>query len=321
MKAGLSGLAVAACLAFAMATASPAAERFVSIGTGGITGVYFQLGGAICRVINRDSEANGTRCAAEPTGGSLDNIDRIGAGELEFGVAQADAVDEAHRGTGPFASRGAVTKLRTLFSVHAETATILVRGDAGIETMADLRGRRVNIGNPGGGQRLTWEAVAAALGWTEADLENATELKSAETGLAICEGRIDALLWVAGHPSALTRETLADCDVRLLPVNGPEIGALVAERPVFRPATIPAGLYGDNPAVGTFAVTATVVTSATLPEEVAYSAVKAVFDNLDEIREAHPAFSTLAAETMISGGLSAPLHPGAERYYRERGWM
>ena len=320
MKAGLFGPA-AACLALARASASPAAERFVAIGTGGVTGVYYQLGGAICRVVNRDSEANGIRCAAEPTGGSLDNIERIGAGELEFGVAQSDAVDHAHRGTGPFASRGAVAKLRTLFSVHAEAATILVRGDAGIETMTDLRGRRVNIGNPGSGQRLTWEAVAAALGWTEDDFETAAELKSAETGLALCEGRIEALFWLVGHPSALTREALADCDARLLPVEGPRIAALVRERPVFRPATIPAGLYGDNPAVETFAVTARVVTSVTVPEEVVYAAVRAVFDNLDEIRGMHPAFATLDAETMISEGLSVPLHPGAERYYRERGWL
>ncbi|MEM1420815.1 MAG: TAXI family TRAP transporter solute-binding subunit, partial [Pseudomonadota bacterium] len=300
------------------ATAVSAEQQFFSIGTGGVTGVYYPTGGAICRLVNKDRKEHGLRCSAESTGGSIYNINTIREGDLEFGVAQSDWQYHAFNGTSKFEDAGKFEDLRAVFSVHPEPVTIIARADAGISNVTDLKGKRVNIGNPGSGTRGTWEVMEAALGWDRSDLKLAAEMKSAETGQAVCDDKIDAYFWLVGHPSALTQESLATCDAVLVNATGAEIEKLVADNSFYRTATIPAGMYGDNPDITTFGVGATFVTSAKVPDEVVYTVVKAVFDNFDQFKALHPAFANLTEEEMISDSLSAPLHPGAEKYYKER---
>ncbi len=308
--------------AFALtATSAIAQQQFVSIGTGGVTGVYYPTGGAICRLVNKDRKEHGIRCSAESTGGSIYNINTIRAGELEFGVAQSDWQYHAYHGTSKFEDQGKFEDLRAVFSVHPEPVTIIARGDAGISNVTDLKGKRVNIGNPGSGTRGTWEVMEAALGWTRDDLKLAAEMKSAETAQAVCDGKIDAYFWLVGHPSALTQESLATCDAVLVNATGDAIDKLVGDNPYYRTATIPAGMYGDNADVTTFGVGATFVSSASVSEDVVYTIVKAVFENFDQFKALHPAFANLKEEEMIKDGLSAPLHDGAAKYYKERGWM
>lgn len=312
--------AVAASLAFGAGAAS-AQQQFVSIGTGGITGVYYPAGGAICRMVNKDRKEHGIRCSAESTGGSVYNVDALQAGELEFGVAQSDVQFNAHTGKEQWNGKP-FEGLRSVFAVHAEPVTIVARKDAGIRNITDLKGTRVNIGNPGSGTYATWEVIESALGWQRSDLAMAGDLKSAETRQALCDNQIDAYYWLVGHPSALTQETLMSCDSNLVNAQAPEIDRLVEENPYYRKATIPAGTYsGQDEDIDTFGVGATFVTSADVPEEVVYIVVKAVFDNIDEFRSLHPAFANLKEEEMITESLSAPLHPGAVKYYKERGWM
>lgn len=208
-----------------------------------------------------------------------------------------------------------------MFSVHPEPVTILARADAGISNVTDLKGKKVNIGNPGSGSRGTWEVIEAALGWSRDDLQLAAELKSAETSAALCDGKIDAYSWLVGHPSALTQETLSTCDANLVNVTGPEIDKLVAEAPYYRKATIPAGMYNNEADIESFGVAATFVTSADVPDEVVYVVVKAVFENFEDFKKLHPAFANLKEEEMVGEAISAPMHPGAEKYYKERGWM
>jgi len=314
--------AAAAALAVAFGAAEASAQqKFISIGTGGVTGVYYPTGGAICRMVNKNRKEHGIRCSAESTGGSIYNINTIRAGELEFGVAQSDWQYHAYNGTSKFEEAGAFEKLRAVFSVHPEPVTILARADAGVENITDLKGKRVNIGNPGSGTRGTWEVIEEAMGWARSDLALAAEMKSAETGQALCDNKIDAYFWLVGHPSALTQETLASCDAVLINATGEAIDKLVADRPYYRQAVIPAGMYGDNPDVTTFGVGATFVTSADVPEDVVYVVVKAVFENFEQFKGLHPAFGNLTEEQMIKDSLSAPLHPGAVKYYKERGWM
>jgi TRAP transporter TAXI family solute receptor len=190
-----------------------------------------------------------------------------------------------------------------------------------VNNITDLKDKRLNIGNPGSGTRGTWEVLETALGWTRNDLKLAGEMKSAETGQALCDDKIDAYFWLVGHPSALTQESLATCESNLVNVTGPEIDKLVADNPYYRNATIPAGMYGDNPDINTFGVAATLVSSAQVSDDVVYTLVKAVFDNFDQFKALHPSFANLTEAEMITEGLSAPLHDGAVRYYKERGWM
>ncbi len=316
MKKQLLGLALALATGIS-AGAVTAQQKFVSIGTG----VYYPTGGAICRLVNKNRKEHGIRCSAESTGGSIYNINTIKAGELEFGVAQSDWQYHAYNGTSKFEESGKFENLRAVFSVHAEPVTVIARDDAGIANITDVKGKRMNIGNPGSGTRGTWEVLEAALGWERSDLALAAEMKSAETGAAVCDGKIDAYFWLVGHPSALTQESLASCAAHLVDVTGPEIDKLIADNSYYRSATIPAGMYNNENDVTTFGVGATFVTSADVPEDVVYVIVKAVFDNIDQFKKLHPAFANLKPEEMIKDGLSAPLHAGAIKYYKEQGWM
>ncbi len=316
------GYITAAALAAALgAGGAQAADQFISIGTGGVTGVYYPTGGAICRLVNKMRKETGIRCSAESTGGSIYNINTIRAGELEFGVAQSDWQYHAYHGTSKFEDKGKFEDLRAVFSVHPEPVTIIARDDSGVMNITDLKGKRVNIGNVGSGTRGTWEVLEEAMGWKRSDLRLASELKSAETGQAVCDNKIDSYFWLVGHPSALTQESLATCPTHLVNATGPVIDKLVADNSYYRTAMIPAGMYNNEKDVMTFGVGATFVTSAKVSEKVVYTVVKAVFDNFDQFRKLHPAFANLKEQEMIRDSLSAPLHAGAEKYYKERGWM
>ncbi len=319
----MKSIAIAAALTSALACASTAtaAQKFISIGTGGVTGVYYPTGGAICRLVNQGRKEHGIRCSAESTGGSIYNINTIRAGELEFGVAQSDWQYHAYNGTSKFAEKGRFDKLRSVLSLHPEPVTVIAKDGSGINQLTDAKGKRLNIGNPGSGTRGTWEVIEGALGWSRSDLKLAAEMKSAETGQAVCDGKIDAYFWLAGHPSALIQESLASCAAHLVDVKGPTIDKLVADHSFYRKATIPAGMYNNDRDIQTFGVGATFVTSADVPDDAVYVVVKAIFDNFDKFKKLHPAFANLQESEMISDSLSAPLHPGAVKYYEERGWL
>ena len=306
----------------AVDSTATAQQQFISIGTGGVTGVYYPTGGAICRLVNRGRKEHGIRCSVESTGGSVYNINTIRDGELDFGVAQSDWQYHAYNGTSKFKDKGPFKALRAVFSVHPEPFTVVARADSGIANFNDLKGKRVNIGNPGSGQRGTMEVVMAAMGWKMDAFKLASELKSAEQSQALCDNKIDAMVFTVGHPSGSIKEATTSCKSVLVNVMGPAIDKLVKENDYYRSAMIPGGMYAGSPNdVTTFGVGATFVSSTRVPDKVAYVVVKAVFDNFDRFKKLHPAFRNLKEKEMISDGLSAPLHPGAAKYYKEKGWM
>ncbi len=316
----MKALAVAAALLVALAGPAQAAdqEEFISIGTGGLTGVYYPTGGAICRLVNHQRKAHGLRCSVEATGGSIFNLNTLRNGELDFGIAQSDWQYHALKGGSEFSAQGPFDKLRAVFSIHSEPFTLMARADSGIESLRDLKGKRVNIGNPGSGQRGTMEVLMKRLGWTRDDFALTAELKATEQARALCDNKIDAMVYTVGHPNASIKEASTACDAVLVPVAGPEVDALVEENPYYAKAVIPAGMYrGADQDTPTFGVKATLVTHADVSEEAVYQVTKAVFDNLDTFRKLHPAFANLTAESMRMGN-SAPLHPGTERYFDEQ---
>lgn len=325
MKKILSlSLATFMSIAFSLAVlvGQSTAAQFVTIGTGGVTGVYYPTGGAICRLVNKGRKEHGIRCSVESTGGSVYNLNTIRAGELDMGVAQSDWQFHAYHGSSRFEDQGANMELRAIFSVHPEPFTVVARADSGIESFDDLKGKRVNIGNPGSGQRGTMEVVMAALGWEKSDFALASELKSAEQSQALCDNKIDAIVFTVGHPSGSIKEATTSCDSVLVSVAGAAIEKLVADNDYYRTATIPGGMYRGNPDdVVTFGVGATFVSSTNTSAEVVYQVVKAVFENFEDFKKLHPAFSVLKKEEMIKDGLSAPLHDGALKYYKEAGLM
>ncbi len=317
-KVLLTGVAAAAM----MAGGAASAQTFVGIGTGGVTGVYYPVGGAICRLVNRDRAEHGIRCGVESTGGSIFNINAIRAGELELGVVQSDWQYHSYHGTSQFEDDGPFEELRAVFSLHPEPFTVVARADAGVSRFEDLEGKRVNIGNPGSGQRATIDVVMEAMGWTTDVFSQATELPPGEQALALCDNNVDAIVYTVGHPSGAIQEATTACDTVILHADNDAIRELVEERDYYTIATIPGGMYrGTDEDVTTFGVGATFVSSTDVDEEVVYQVVRAIFENFDQFQGLHPALEVLEPETMVRDGLSAPLHPGAERYYREAGLL
>ncbi|CPJ40127.1 cell surface protein [Bordetella pertussis] len=316
----------AACAAVALAWARPtpaaAQQKFVSIGTGGVTGVYYAAGGAICRLVNKDRASHGVRCSVESTGGSVFNVNTIKAGELDLGVVQSDVGFNAYNGEGQFKQGGAYKKLRSVFSIHPEPFTVLARKEAGIKSFEDFKGKRFNVGNPGSGTRASMEELLASMGWTLKDFSLASELRPDEHGPALCDGKIDGFFYGVGHPSANIQDPTTTCGAQLVSLTGPAVDKLVDKYPYYALATIPGGLYPNNPQdTKTYGVTATFVTSEDVPEQTVYLVVKAVFDNFEDFKKLHPAFANLKAADMVKNGLSAPLHPGAQKYFKEKGLL
>ncbi|MFC7459136.1 TAXI family TRAP transporter solute-binding subunit [Hydrogenophaga defluvii] len=315
-------VAAAAAAASLVPMGAQAQQKFVTIGTGGVTGVYYAAGGAICRLVNKDRAKHGIRCSVESTGGSVFNVNTIKAGELDFGFTQSDVQFNAVKGLNQFKDGGAVGDLRAAFAVHPEPFTVLARKEANVTKFEDFKGKRFNVGNPGSGTRSSMEEMLGAMGWKLADFSLASELKADEHGPALCDGKIDGFFYGVGHPSANIQDPTTSCGAKLVSLTGPAVDKLVADKPYYAKVTIPGGLYPNNPQpTSTYGVLATVVVSAKTPADTVYNVVKAVFENFDEFKKLHPALANLKPESMIKDGLSAPLHEGAAKYYKEKGWI
>lgn len=317
---GMAIFGAAIAVTSASANTQARQQQFVTIGTGGVTGVYYPTGGAICRLVNKNRKETGLRCSVESTGGSAYNLNTIRAGDMDMGIVQSDWQYHAINGTSKFKPMGPDESLRAVFSLHPEAFTVLARKDANVKTFDDLKGKRVNIGNPGSGQRGTMEQVMAAKGWTRDAFSLVSELKSSEQAKALCDNKIDAFVFTAGHPSGSLKEATTSCDTNLVTVAGPAVEKLIKDNPYYRTAAIPGGMYkGNDGDIKTFGVAATFVASTRLSDESVYQITKAVFEDLSTFKKLHQAFGTLKKEEMISDGLSAPLHKGAERYFMEAG--
>ncbi|MDR7025619.1 TAXI family TRAP transporter solute-binding subunit [Pseudomonas peli] len=323
MKGKSLAWALSAALAgITLSSAVQAEEKFVTIGTGGQTGVYYVAGQSICRFLNRGAAEHGIKCNAPASGGGVANVNGIRSGEFNFGIMQSDHQFKAMKGVAPFEKEGAMEDIRAVFSLQSEVFTILARRDANIASFDDLKGKRVNIGNPGSGQRDTLEEIMQVKGWDRSAFSLAAELKPAEQASALGDNNIDAMTYFVGHPNGAIQEATTTTDAVLVPVTGAEIDKLLAAKSYYTKADIPGGVYkgsdAPTPSIGGKAVLST---SANASPEVVYQLVKSVFDNIDRFKRLHPAFADLKEADMIKVGLSAPLHEGAVRYYKERGWL
>ena len=315
---------IATLLAVALLPAARPAEakRYVTIGTGGVTGVYYPVGKAIAKLVNTQDAVADFRVTAESTGGSVFNINAVLKGDLDFGVAQSDRQYEAVNGRAEWEIKGAQKDLRAVFSLHAETYFLVVSEESGIKTYADLMGKALAVGNPGSGTRQNTLDILAAHGLTLDDLGRHEGLKASESAKILQDGRIDGFAYTVGNPAGLIKEaTSGRGRVRFLAADDQALARLLQGRPYYVKALIPIAYYPQalNKAdVPTFAVKATLVTRAQVPDDVVYAVTKAVFANLAEFQKLHPALGALTAREMLQG-LSAPLHPGALKYYQEMG--
>ena len=322
MKKALLALIVLSLVAGGVFASGESETKFVTIGTGGVTGVYYPTGGAISRMVNAKADEYGIRATVESTGGSVFNINAVLNGDLEFGISQSDRQFQAFYGLAEWEELGPQEDLRAVFSIHPESITLIASVDSGINGVADLAGKRVNIGNPGSGNLQNSRDVLEAFGLSEDDII-AEQVRAVEAPGLLQDGRIDAFFYTVGHPNGnITESTSGRIRVKIVPIEGPAVDGLLDEFSYYAASRIPAAQYpsaaNDEPAVTSVGVTATLITSADVDDDVVYAITKEVFENFEDFKALHPAYSVLEKEDMLKG-LSAPIHPGAARYYEEAG--
>ena len=294
--------------------------KYVTIGTGGVTGVYYPTGGAISQIVNAKRKQYNLRVTVESTGGSVYNVNAVMAGDLDFGVVQSDRQFQAYHGTADWAGKPQ-KKLRSVFSIHPETLTLVAAVDANINSVADLKGKRVNIGNPGSGQHGNALDLLEAEGLKPQDLTLET-YKVVASEAMLEAGLLDAFFYTVGHPNGLIKQAVTGPrKVKFVPIEPAVVEKLVSTFPYYAPSLIPVRFYpgvANQEPVPSFGVLATLVTSADVADAIVYAVTKEVFEHIEEFKKLHPAFSTLTREGMLQG-LSAPIHPGAMKYYKEAG--
>jgi TRAP transporter TAXI family solute receptor len=304
------------------AVRGPAATTFVTIGTGGVTGVYYPTGGAIARIINQKRDRYGIRAMVESTAGSVFNVNAVIAGDLEFGLVQIDRQYQAINGLAEWGPKGKQEDLRAVFCLYPEFVTLVAAVDAGIAKLEDLKGKRVNIGNFGSGQRQNAIDALTAVGIDYNTDLIAESVNATEAPGLLQQGQIDAFFYTVGHPSGAIKEAAAGArKVRFVPVTGSGIDKLIAGHPYYTKATIPVGFYPElqnDSDIDTFGVKATLVTSAKVKEQVVYAITKEVFDNFEQFKKLHPAYAVLTKTNMLENQ-PAQIHPGAMKYYKEAG--
>ncbi|PPK60162.1 hypothetical protein B0F89_12819 [Malaciobacter marinus] len=294
------------------------AAEFITIGTGGVTGTYYPTGGAICRLVNQYKKETKIRCSVESTGGSVYNVNTIKNGELDFGIVQSDVVYQASKGTGRYQG-DAVKKLKSVMAIYPELLTLVSRKDANINSLADVKGKRINLGNPGSGNEATALNLFKASGIKKSDLEFAGALKASEMPDALRDNKIDGYFYMVGHPTANIKDASNSVDVKIVPLQGSNVDKLIKENPYFAKADVPAGIYKGNPEpTPTFGVKAVLVTSDDVSEKAVYTVVKAILENFEKFKKLHPAYANITKKSLLDG-LSAPLHEGAKKYFKEAG--
>ena len=294
--------------------------EFITIGTGSVTGTYYPTGGAVCRLVNKYKKETKIRCSVESTGGSVYNINNIKNGELDFGIAQSDIVYQASKGQKKFEGN-AVKKLRSVMAIYPELFTLVTRADSEIKNIMDIKGKRINLGNPGSGNEATALGLFDALGINKKDLELAGVLKAGEAPDALRDNKIDGYFYMVGHPTANIKDAANSVDIAITPINGKEVNSFVKTNPYFAQADVPSGLYkGVNTPIPTFGVKAVLVTSTDISEKTVYTLVKAILENFDSFKKLHPAYANITKESLLDG-LSAPLHEGAKKYFKEAGLL
>lgn len=297
-------------------------DDLLIIGTGSISGIYYPTGGAICRVLNKERKHTGVRCAVESTPGSIYNINALRGAEFDFALIQSDWQEHALNGTSIFNKDKPFEKLRHLFSLYTEAFTVVVKKSSDIKEFNQIKGKVVNIGHQGSGVKATMEEVMKVKGWKKEDFKSLSQLKPTEQARGLCDGKIDVMIVASGHPNTSVQEVSSLCETRLIDVSGADVENFIKSNPEFSTIVIPGGMYNGNPNdVTTFGIKATVVATTDTSERLAYILTKSIFENLGKFKTLHPVFSGLTEEKMFSEGRTAAYHAGAEKYYKEKGWI
>lgn len=295
-------------------------SEFITIGTGSVTGTYYPTGGALCRLVNKYKKETKIRCSVEATAGSVYNINSVKNGDIDFGIVQSDVLFQAANGTKKYKGN-VVKKIRSVMAIYPELFTLVTNKSANIKNIMDIKGKRINLGNPGSGNEATALSLFKALKISKDDLVYAGDLKAGEAPDALIDNKIDGYFYMVGHPNANIIDASNLVDVVITPIEGEEIDNFLKINPYFAKSDVPAFLYkGVDKPIPTFGVKAVLVTSSNVSDKAVYTLVKSILENFQEFKKLHPAYSNITRESLLDG-LSAPLHEGAKKYFKEAGLL
>jgi TRAP transporter TAXI family solute receptor len=319
LRRRLATIILGAALALGAGSDARADPFRLDISTGGVTGIYYQIGAAICRLLQDHPPERPITCTTAGSAGSVGNLIQMRTGSVPLALAQSDSLHDAVTGTGGFANIGRDGQVRALFTLVTETLLVLARSDAWVPKLLELKGRRVNIGAPASGSEVTFRQLLAARGFAPTEFARLSDIKASLQAVALCDGQVDAIAFMAANPVPVMQEATYLCDSRFVPLDQDFASAMIERYPYYVPAVIPGGLYANNPdPTPTIGVRATLVAPASTPEDVIYEVTRTVLDNLAELRTLHLAFAGIDAKDILSHCVFAPIHPGARRYYEER---
>jgi TRAP transporter TAXI family solute receptor len=286
---------------------------FVTIATGGSSGAYFALGGAISNQLNQKVE--GINSSVQSTGASAVNATLLGTEKVELAFAMNDVVSYAYTGTEVFKEKGKVENLRGIAALYPNFVQLVTVEKTGIKEVSDLKGKRVGVGAPGSGTEVNARQILKAHGITYDDIK-ADYLSYAEAIEQMKNGAVDAAFLTSGLPNSTIMDLATTQDVKIVPIRKEAVENLGKEYPFYASEVIPAGTYDNEEDVETAAVQTLLVTRADLSDDLVYNITKTIFENLDALRETHSAANSIKLES-VRKGMPIPLHPGAEKYFNE----
>lgn len=305
-------------VAVAGAASSAHAQQFFRIGTGGTAGTYYPIGGMIANSVSQPGKLIATAAASN---GSVANINGVQGGSFEAGMTQSDVAYWAYNGNGIFEGKPKVSDLRLIATLYPESIHLVARKGAGIKSVADLRGKRVSMDEPGSGTLVDVRMILGAYGMTDKDIK-AEYLKPNQAGEKLKDGGLDAFFFVGGAPAGAIAELASSSGIELVPLVGPEIDKLRNDQQFFTTDLIPAGTYQGVGEVPTISVNAQLVTSAKLPEDVIYEVVKGMYSDATQktLAAGHTKGKLITKDNAVTGA-GIPFHPGAEKFYKENGLL
>ena len=322
MKKERSYIIMLVCVGIVFGGCKDRKVNFITIGTGGVTGIYYPTGVAISRMINKKYDEYNIKATVESTSGSVFNVNAVLNTDLVFGVVQSDRQYQAYNGLAEWSEYGKQTNLRSVFSIHPESITLIASEKSGIRGIEDLKGKRVNLGNPGSGYLQNSRDVLKAVGLNEENDLSAEYVKAVEAPGLLQDERIDALFYTVGHPNGNIKEaTSGRIKVFIVPITGSGIDKMLTNYSYYAESIIAHSFYPyalNTEDVATIGVKATFVTSKNTDESIVYAVTKEVFENFEVFKSLHPSYEVLTKKDMLTG-LTAPIHKGALKYYRQAG--
>ncbi len=288
------------------------------LGTGSVHGVYYPIGGVICRLVNRRQALHRIRCSVESTSGSVANLRDLRAAKFDLVVTQSDWQHHAYHGTSTFKDDGPNESLRAVFALEPDPLALMVRKDSEIQQFDELQNRIVSFGYSRSLQHRSMNDYLEVKGLDDDDFKEVRRMSDIRQVTELCAGNLEAILLLASSLTDNLKNMTEGCEFRMIPLEGPEVATSIEKHPYYRTGVIPRGMYLDSEEdINSFGLGAVFVATESTSPKAIYNVVKEIVENFKDFQSLHPSLQTMDKKDLPYAGITTPLHTGAVRYYKE----